>query len=152
MRMLQTLFNEKTRTEFIGGTRDVFGHFQRSNLAKEGDIVVLQDKTEQSVFAIARLGKFENGSVMREHSLLDPDIYKNSKYNKFELAIAEVKILPKAISFTDLAFLLGIDNTIKQGNNIAKGTPMNFRTLFYTGNNSEEVMKRLKIWVNTIIQ
>lgn len=150
MQVFQTVFDANTREEFISGTRNLFGHRQRRKQIKEGDIVLLQDLTEKSVFAIARMGKFENGSVMREHSLLDTEIYNNSKYNKFEFAIAEVKILPKAISFTDLALLLGIDNTIK--NNITKGTPMNFCTLFYKGNKSEEVMKRLEIWVNTIIQ
>lgn len=150
MQVFQTMFDAKTREEFISGTRNMFGHRQRSHLIKEGDIVLLQDKTEKSVFAIARMGKFENGSVVREHSLLDTDIYNNSKYNKFELAIAEVKILPKDISFTDLASLLGIDITVR--NNITKATPMSFRRLFYEGNKSEEVMKRLKIWVNTIIQ
>jgi hypothetical protein len=150
MQVFQTMFDAKTRAEFTSSERNIFGHRQQSHLIKEGDIVLLQDLTEKSVFAIARMGKFENGSVMREHSLLDTEIYNNSIYNKFEFAIAEVKILPKDISFTDLASLLGIDNTVR--NNITKGTPMNFRRLFYEGNKSEEVMKRLKIWVNTIIQ
>ena len=150
MKFLSSIFCAEERSQFISGTRNVFGLDRRSNIAEEGDIVLLQDLTEKSVFAIARLGKFENGNVMREHHHLDPDIYEKSKYNKFELAIAEVKILPKAISFTDLAFLLGIDN--KCYNNITRGVPKSFWKLFYKGDNNEEVMKRLQIWISTIIQ
>lgn len=150
MKLLQTTFKRDTRAEFISGTQRLFGLHQRCNVAREGDIVLLQDLTEKSVFAIAKLGKFENGSVIREHSLLESELYNKSKYNKFELAIGEIKILPKAISFIDLSNLIGIDNTVV--NNITKGTPMNFSNLFYKENNSEDIFKRLKIWISTIIQ
>lgn len=151
MKVRQTIFTKETRHEFISGTQKVFSLPKRSKQSKEGDLIILQDITEKSVFAVARLGKFENGSVMREHSQLDPDTHKKLNLNKFELAIAELKILPKAISFTDLAFLLGIDNTIKY-NNITKNTQFNFHEPMYHGSNKEDVVKRLEIWVKTLIQ
>jgi len=145
--ILQTIFDQTTTDIFLAGPKVLLGSRRRVGSVSPGDHVLLQNKTKKEVFGIGIVQAFEDGSVIREHHLLDPDTYSQeyAKYNKWELPI---KFVPINISYDKLAKLLGIDNRFP--NNITQTRNVNFARLFYKHPNDEMiVVERVGIFLET---
>lgn len=151
MTILVSLFNTKTKQEFLVSSRSFLGSFHKIHKFKKDDIVLLLDIEAKCLFAITLLDCYENGDVFKDHHLLDIDIYSGDKshYNKYEIKIQ--KVTEVNIPFKDLAILCGKCEHDKTRTNIWKGSQMNFCSAMYVGEDSEDVLNRLQILVNSLL-
>lgn len=138
-----SVFNKKTRDQFMKSPKDRMGHKNRVNEFGSGDIILLNDIESHEVFGIVTLGLYDNGKVYRDHHLLDADLYEGdaAKYNKYEIKIAEFRSV--IISFETLANLCGQDLNSRSRTNIWKGTHLNYANAFFKGDDSDIVLNKL---------
>lgn len=143
--------NKKTRNDFLKSHKEHLGHKNQVHEFGAGDIILLNDIESQEVFAIVTLGLYDNGKVYRDHHLLDVDLYEGdaAKYNKYDIKIAEFRSV--SISFETLANLCGQDVNCSNKTNIWKRTHLNFRNAFFSGDNSEIVLRNLKNIINMLL-
>lgn len=139
-----SLFNKKTRQQFMASSKDHLGHKNRVNEFGAGDIILLNDIESQEVFGVVTLGVYDSGKIYRDHHLLDDDMYEGdaAKYNKYDIKIAEFRAV--AISFETLANLCGKDSNSASKTNIWKGTHLNYKNAFFKGDDSENVLNKLQ--------
>ena len=149
--ILVSLFNNKTKLEFLSSTRTNLGSVHKIHEFKKGDIVLLLDIETKCLFGITLLDSYETGKVYQEHHLLDTDIYSGDKahYNKYDVKVQ--KVTEVTISFEDLAIMCGKTVNDKGYTNIWKASHMNFRYAQYQGEDSELVNKRLRILIQTLL-
>ena len=138
-----SLFNKKTRQQFMTSSKNHLGHKNRVNEFGAGDIILLNDIESQEVFGVVTLGVYDSGKIYRDHHLLDADLYEGdaAKYNKYDIKIAEFRSL--TISFDTLANLCGKDATSVAKTNIWKGTHLNYANAFFKGDDSDIVLSKL---------
>ena len=148
----QVIFTNITKEEFLAGSRKLLSHEKKVHILRPGAIVLLQNHDTKAIFGIVRFGDFGCGKVWKEHSYLDtPDIYSgvNMKYNKYDIKLEDVFILPEEFLFEDLRYLLDIDNNFH--NNITKTTVITFTPVFYKDEVTEQkVIRKLKLWVKSV--
>jgi hypothetical protein len=146
---INSQFDNKTMEEFKNSGCKWFGHKQKTN-KPAGTRVLCQNIQTREVFAIAKLGVFENGKVFREHHQLDVDIYSGDavKYNKYDICIEKIHFFETPIPFKSLAKLFSINNAHR--NNITKKSNTNFAKLFYECEDIEDVLERVNIWASTL--
>lgn len=148
---LVTYFTELTAGEFKNSSKEYLGHFNKVHKFKKGDVALLINIETKCIFGIAILGEYEDGKIYREHHQLDVDTYtgENSKYNKYDIKIE--KLCNVNIAFKDLAILCGKTEDDKVTTNIWKSTHLNYSNVFYKGEDSEIVLQRLNILINTLL-
>lgn len=146
-----TLFNKKTRGEFMASSRRHLGYKNKIHEFKAGDIILLNDIESGEVFGIVVLGTYDSGNVYREHHPLDIDIYSgdSQKYNKYDVKID--RLIPLIITFSKLASLCGKNTSDGTKTNIWKGTHLNFSKLFYKADDEEAVISKINILIETIL-
>jgi hypothetical protein len=107
-----------------------------------GTLLYLMNLDTKELIGVAEISSWEDGSVCRERHLLDPDPYsgRGSKYNPYEIAVKQVKLLQKPMKCSDLASLLDIDS--KKPNNIVKGFH-SYTSAFYDRKNDPETHRRV---------
>jgi len=150
-KVLVSLFNNTTQEEFLSSLRTHLGNTTRLNNCEEGDIIVLQNIESKNMFGVALIGAYDDGKVYAEHHPLEMDIYSGNaaKYNRYEIKIKNFKKVN--VSFEDIACICGksLDDPVR--NNIWKGSCFSFRKANYTGEDSENVMKRFHILLNSLL-
>ncbi len=146
-----SLFKEKTKVEFLKSIRTLMGSFHKIHSFKKDDYVLAVDVENKYLFGIALLDAFSSGKVYEEHNLLDIDVYsgRDAKYNKYDVKIKN--FIEVNISFEDLAIMCGKTVNDKGSTNIWKGYNASFRKAFYSGEGEEDVMKRLRILIKSLL-
>ncbi len=153
MSITQQIFDNESWKQFCESPSKSFYSKEKTNKnCFEGNLVLLQNTESCEIMGIAKLGKFAEGTTIRERYLLNEDQYKGSsaKWNhKYEIAIQSVKLLAKPISFSDFAFLFDIEYS--KPNNICKPHHFNSRRLFCKSDSEEIILKKIHIWAESLI-
>jgi hypothetical protein len=146
-----SVFNKKTREQFMNSSKDRLGHKSRVNEFGAEDIILLNDIESQEVFGIVTLGVYDNGKIYRDHHLLDADLYEvdAARYNKYDIKIGSFRAV--TISFNTLANLCGRDATSVSRTNIWKGTHLNYTNAFFKGDDSEIVLNKLHAIIKMLL-
>lgn len=155
MTIINQIFDNTTWAQFNKSPIKVFHSKTKNRNFTEGVIVLLQNIERNEIVGLAKLGKFPEGTTLRERDLLEMDIYQGekSKFNlKYEVAIEKVvTFLP--ISYDDFAFLFDIDNSVT--NNICKRNSLQNCKLFYKCEEEEKVLKKINkkisIWAQSVL-
>ena len=143
-------FNQVTWAEFLSSKTNYFGARCKTS-CKAGTIVLCYNLTNKTIVAIATLGVFsENGKVWREHAFLDADIYSgdNARYNKYDICIDKLYVLPTPVSCENVGKMLSMNSTVRT--NITKGITGNFVRMFYKSEDEPQILERLRIWISTL--
>lgn len=149
--ILVSLFNQTTAAEFLKSDRSHLGSVHKIHEFKKGDIVLLLDIQSKRLFGITLLDSYASGKVYQDHHLLDIDIYSGDKqqYNKYDVKIQNFREIN--IPFEDLAILCGKTINDKTYNNIWRGTQTNFRYASYKGEDSKDVLLRLRLLIKSLM-
>lgn len=149
--VLVSLFNNKTKLEFLNSPRAHLGSVHKIHTFRKGDVVLLLDIETKCLFGMTLLDSYESGKVYQDHHPLDIDMYSGDKshYNRYEVKIQ--KVVEVSISFENLALLCGKTVDDKSYTNIWRGTHMNFRYAQYRGPDSDDVMKRLNALIDILL-
>lgn len=151
-KIVVSLFDKKTKQEFLSNDKSYLGNTTKLNNCQEGDIVILQDIESKEIFGLAYIDVFPDGKIYAEHHPLEIDVYSGTaaKYNRYEIKIKNFRNVN--ISFEDMAIICGKSVDDKVRNNIWKGSCFGFRSANYNGEDSENVLRRLNIFVRSILE
>jgi hypothetical protein len=123
--MINAIFSNESWNQFI--ERDDTSFLSSANRFKHpaGTLVYFLNKDTRELVGVGVVSTWEDGSVCRcrrlavEGEPIGPFIGELSKYNSYEIAMKDVRILRNPIRGDSLAELLGINP--KLPNNIVKG-------------------------------
>ena len=147
-------FDSESRDQFLKSDRMVLGHREMSHIAKENTIIVLNDKTTNSVFGLVTLKNAPGSSkpCIRTHPL-DHETYSGqySQYNKFQMYTKEVKIFNKPLTHSTIKKLIHAPNVTGHGN-IWTNNQMSYRSPFHNHKDVDStVIERYKLLINTLM-
>ena len=150
-KILISIFNTLTQSEFLSSSLSYLGNTTKLNNCKKGDIIILQNIETKIVFGIAEIDEYDSGNVYIEHCMLDSDTYSGdaAKYNKYEIKIKNFKKVN--ITFEDISFICGKSLQDPSRTNIWKGSCFSFRKANYSGEDSDLVLKKLYVLLNSIV-
>ena len=141
-------FSNKTLQENLAsGEKKLFSKSSSSKI-KNGDIIILVNGNTNEYVGVA----VAQGILQPRH-LLDPDIFSgvDKKYQKSELLLHSIRFFQKGISLKTVGKMCGIPDHIKSPNNINKKTPFEYTTVFYKGQDAENILSNFKDLVLTWI-
>lgn len=135
MTIYMSWFNNESETDFRNSDMTTFGHDNCSRTIKAGDRVILSNKETKMVFAVARV----SGPCYRPSPENARNIYREQKYNKWEMPIEKIRFLRNPVSLDYLRKWVHGENAYRT--NIYKPFRNGFQQAFVSSRNISETEK-----------
>ena len=128
-------FNNESKTDFRNSDTTTFGHENCCRTIKMGDYVILSNKDTKTIFAVARVA----GPCYKPNPGTARNIYREPKYNKWEMPIENIVFLRNPVSLDYLRKWIGGENAYRT--NIYKPFRNGFQQAFINSRNISETEK-----------
>lgn len=148
-----SFFDEKSKAQFLSGSREYLGNSRRVKSCPAGTIVLLNDLTKREMWGVCMIENWPGtSSPCREHHLLDCETYSHefAKYNKYEIRITNFRVLKNPIAFEQVRAIVGGDERAKGSGNMWKGFHSSFSMPFQEGAD-KYVLERYYLWARSLL-
>lgn len=125
---------------------------QNNKHLKENELILMVNKETKKVFGLAKV----NGSPVKASLIDNRHVYREERYNKYEIPLKSVFIFQRYLDYSDVKSIIGIDHGIKTSltnyQHLSKGGIKKFRVYSFVSDETKGViMTRLLNWLGTYL-